>query len=118
MSVLLGDLLQFVDILFCAVIFGLSGLLALAKDARTLRNSVLTIGLIGGVVGCFIGMVVVYHTGHRAPWAVAQRFSHACLLVWVWDRTYGFARQAGMVRAWALALPARLRDAYARWRWS
>lgn len=113
-----SEILRWTDLFSCWVIFVISGLLLFANDVRTKRQAMLALGLMAGVIGCFVGAVVIWETGHRTPWAVSQRFGHAALLVWVWDKKFGFADQAKRVCAWVTSFPARVREAYSRWRWS
>src|SRR5688500_20381458 len=65
--------LQYVDILACWVLMLLAGVALLSNGVYTWRQLCGSAGLLIVFIGCLVGAVVVWGTGHRTPWGTAQR---------------------------------------------
>lgn len=109
MSPMVGEALRVVDLVSCWTILSLSAMLLFSLNVHSTRQLLFGIGLLAAVVGAFIGSVVVWETGHRAPWAVAQRLGHATVLVWLWDARFGIKAQFERMRTCLFGLPARVK---------
>ena len=107
--------LQYVDILACWVLMLLAGVALLSNGVYTWRQLCGSAGLLIVFIGCFVGAVVIWETGHRTPWATAQRVGCAMVGIWAYDLRFGINRQLREVLAWVISLPQRLREFPSRW---
>lgn len=107
--------LQVIDILACWVLMGLAGVSLLTNGVYTWRQLCGSLGLLIVFIGCFVGAVVIWETGHRTPWATSQRVGCAMVGIWVYDLRFGIRRQLREVLVWIQSLPKRIREFPSRW---
>lgn len=107
--------LRVVDIAACWTLMAGSLVFLMTRGIETWRQLVLSVGLLLVSVGCFIGAVVIWETGHRAPWAVGQRVGCACVMIWLYDRHYGIRRHLSLLCGWLVDAPERLKQRWDAW---
>lgn len=106
----MSTFLQVIDILACWVLMIVSLFGLMTIGSQKWRQVICSIGMLIVLGGCFVGAVVIWETGHRTPWAVAQRVGCAMTAVWGFDVAFGWHRQALAICAWLKSLPGKARE--------